>query len=61
MIRACEIEPSTGAARLARGLMESGEAPDEVVLTEEETGTLFLVLKTTVDVLDEAARSGHNR
>jgi len=42
-------------------LMEFGEAPDEVVLTEEETGTLFLVLKTTVAVLDEAARGGRNR
>ncbi len=42
-------------------LMEFGESPDEVVLTEEETGTLFLVLKTTVAVLDEAARGGRNR
>ena len=42
-------------------LMEFGEAPDEIVLTEEETGTLFLVLKTTVDVLDEAPRGGRNR
>ncbi len=42
-------------------LMEFGEPPDEVVLTEEETGTLFLVLKTTVDALDEAARGGRKR
>lgn len=42
-------------------LMEFGEAPDEVVLSEEETGALFLVLKTTIDALDEATRGGRNR
>ena len=37
-------------------LMEFGEAPGEVVLTDDEIGTLFLVLKTVVESLGEAAR-----
>ena len=37
-------------------LMEFGEAPDDVVLTDDEIGTLFLVLKTAVDALGEAAK-----
>ncbi len=37
-------------------LMEFGEAPGQVVLTDDEIGTLFLVLKTVVGSLGEAAR-----
>ncbi len=37
-------------------LMEFGEAPDEVVLTDDEIGTLFLVLKTVVESFGEAAK-----
>ena len=37
-------------------LMEFGEAPDDEVLTDDEIGTLFLVLKTAVDALGEAAK-----
>jgi len=35
-------------------LMDAGDEPDPLELTEEEIGTLFLVLMTVVDVLDAA-------
>ncbi len=35
-------------------LIDAPDDEDPVVLTEEETGALFLVLKTVVDVLDHA-------
>jgi len=39
---------------LVEAIMEAPQADDPVDLTEEETGTLFLALKTVIDVLDEA-------
>ncbi len=39
---------------LVETLIESDEGEDPVHLTEEETGSLFLVLKTVVDVLDHS-------
>ena len=41
--------------------MESGDGPDPVELAEEETGMLFLVLKTAVDLLDAALEPRHKR
>ncbi len=38
---------------LVETLMEAPEGEDPVFLTEEETGALFLVLKTVIDVLDQ--------
>ncbi|RJR33421.1 MAG: hypothetical protein C4576_28130 [Desulfobacteraceae bacterium] len=38
---------------LVDAIMEAGEGEDAVQLSEEEGGTLYLVLKTTIDVLDE--------
>ena len=35
-------------------IMESGEYEDPVFLTDEEIGSIFLVLKTVIDVLDNA-------
>ncbi len=37
-------------------LIEAPDGDDPVYLTEEEIGMLFLVLKTVVDVLDQAIR-----
>ncbi len=42
---------------LVETLIEAPEGEDPVFLTEEETGTLFLVLKTVVDVLDNSPES----
>lgn len=39
---------------LVETLIEAPEGDDPVYLTEEEIGMLFLVLKTVVDVLDQA-------
>ena len=39
---------------LVETLVEADEGEDPVVLTEEETGALFLLLKTVVDVLDRS-------
>ena len=39
---------------LVEALMEPPAEPDGVELSEEETGTLFLILKTVIDLLDEA-------
>ncbi len=36
-------------------LIEAPEEEDPVELTEEDVGYLFLLLKTVVDLLDEAA------
>ena len=38
---------------LVETLIEAPEGDDPVFLTEEETGALFLVLKTVIDVLDQ--------
>lgn len=38
---------------LVEALMETPEGDDPVVLSDEETGLIFLVLKTVVDILDE--------
>ena len=38
---------------LVETLIEAPDGDDPVTLTEEETGALFLVLKTVVDVLDD--------
>lgn len=38
---------------LVDAIMEAGEGEEAVQLSEEEGGTLYLVLKTTIDVLDE--------
>ncbi len=40
---------------LVETLIEAPDGEDPVELTEEETGALFLVLKTVVDVLDHSA------
>ena len=37
---------------LVEALMETPEGDDPVVLTEEEIGLIFLVLKTAIDILD---------
>ena len=42
---------------LVETLIEAPEGEDPVDLTEEETGALFLVLKTVIDVLDRAVRA----
>ncbi len=39
---------------LVETLIEAPDGDDPVFLTEEETGALFLVLKTVIDVLDQA-------
>ena len=39
---------------LVETLIESDEGEDPVYLTEEESGALFLMLKTVIDVLDRA-------
>ncbi len=39
---------------LVETLIEAPEGEDPVDLTEEETGVLFLVLKTVIDVLDQS-------
>ncbi len=39
---------------LVETLIEADEGEDPVYLTEEETGALFLVLKTVVDAIDES-------
>lgn len=62
--RVAEVEVSSQShvmKYIVDTLMEFGEAPDEVVLTDDEIGTLFLVLKTAVDALGEAARRGYKR
>lgn len=41
---------------VVEALMESGETPDDVVLTDDEIGLLFLVLKTVVEALGETAK-----
>lgn len=41
---------------VVQALIEAGDEPDPVELTEDELGTLFLVLQTVVDVLDAPAR-----
>ena len=38
-------------------LVEAPEGEDPVFLTEEETGALFLILKTVIDVLDASTES----
>jgi hypothetical protein len=42
---------------IVEALMERGDEPGSVALTEDESGTLFIVLKTAVDVLDAALKS----
>ncbi len=42
---------------LVETLIEAPEGDDAVPLTEEETGTLFLVLKTVIDVLDQSLKT----
>lgn len=42
---------------LVETLIEAPEGDDAVALTEEETGTLFLVLKTVIDVLDQSLKA----
>jgi len=42
---------------VVESLMETEGGPYPVELTEEEIGTLFLVLKTVIDVLDDALQS----
>jgi hypothetical protein len=42
-------------------LIEAPEEEDPVALTEEDTGYLFLLLKTVVDLLDETLRPGLKR
>ncbi len=39
---------------LVETLIEAPEGDDAVPLTEEETGTLFVVLKTVIDVFDQS-------
>ena len=39
-------------------LIEAPEDDDPIALTEEDTGYLFLLLKTVVDLLDRKVRSG---
>ena len=41
---------------LVETLIEAPEGEDPVLLTEEEIGMLFLVLKTVVDALDQSIR-----
>ncbi|HSB71139.1 MAG TPA: hypothetical protein VLT62_17570 [Candidatus Methylomirabilis sp.] len=41
---------------LVDALMEPPEGDEPLTLSEEETGLLFLVLKTVVDILDELTR-----
>ncbi len=41
---------------LVEEIMEAADEEDPIDLTEEEEGTLFLVLKTVIDVLDQARR-----
>lgn len=38
---------------LVETLIEAPEGEDPVFLTEEESGTLFLILKTIIDILDQ--------
>ncbi|MEM7352966.1 MAG: hypothetical protein AAF657_19370 [Acidobacteriota bacterium] len=42
---------------LVETLIEAPEGEDPVDLTEEETGILFLILKTVIDVLDRAVKA----
>ena len=42
-------------------LIEAPEEEDPITLTEEDTGYLFLLLKTVVDLLDETLRSSLKR
>lgn len=42
---------------VADTLMEDDEGEDALVLTEEQKGFLFLLLKTVIDVIDQRARS----
>ena len=42
---------------LVETLMEADEGEDPVYLTEEESGALFLVLKTVIDVLDHSVEN----
>jgi hypothetical protein len=42
---------------VADALMEEDKGEDVVILTEEQKGFLFLLLKTVIDVLDKAAQS----
>jgi len=46
---------------VVEAIMEPGDGPDPVELTEEESGTLFLVLKTVVDLLAAALEPRHKR
>jgi len=41
---------------LVEALMETPEGDDPVVLSDEETGLILLVLKTVVDIFDEATQ-----
>ena len=41
---------------LVEALMEPPEGDEPVILSDEETGVIFLVLKTVVDVFDEATQ-----
>jgi hypothetical protein len=41
---------------LVEALMEPPEGDDPVILSDEETGVLFLVLKTVVDIFDEVTQ-----
>lgn len=42
---------------LVETLIEAPDGDDPVFLTEEETGALFLVLKTVIDVLDRTVKA----
>ncbi len=46
---------------LVEAIVEAPQGDDPVDLTEEETGTLFLVLKTVIDVLDESRQKTEGR
>ena len=54
------LAEASGQPFVVKGLVEAiMSAPlgdDPIILTEEESGTLFLVLKTVIDVLDQARR-----
>lgn len=52
------LAEASGQPFVVKGLVEAiMSAPlgdDPIILTEEESGTLFLILKTVIDVLDQA-------
>ncbi|MBU2497504.1 MAG: hypothetical protein KKE57_01255 [Proteobacteria bacterium] len=43
---------------VTEAILDAAEAEDPVALTEEDTGYLFLLLKTVVDVLDKKTEFG---